>query len=469
MKLDEITALLNTKAGKEALIQDTVNRAASNYNVSKNRKTNTGFDPLNALSTTFTTKKAPATTPTTPTKTSATQTATSAKGKTANLSAVFKPATAATTLPSINLGKVKAADKATAEADATFGYDTDAVAALPSVKDVFKGLASKNAAGKNANTAAKKTNKATVDADATFGYDSDAISALPSPFDGLSAKTAASKKSSTGAASGASNTAAEKTDVGKLLKGAVLKGLDAAATGTAETLDWCLGGAAQELWNITGLSKIQETNPLTSWKEKLEAGKAQNEAYFAANASHSKLTSIVDQYGTETVAAVPMALISVLSGFLGAAATATTSALKAAAEIGEAGSAASALRLTANAAVKKMVSDPNYWTAFLQVAGGNYNEAKADGATDDEANLFALTNGTLNAIVETASGIQVLPKKVQIFLRPAKGKSPGSISRKVSSVRVRKMWCKALLNVLCKTIHTTRAIRSRPRLTQMQF
>ena len=60
-----------------------------------------------------------------------------------------------------------------------------------------------------------------------------------------------------------------------------------------------------------------------------------------------------------------------------------------------------------------MAKDKNYWASFAQVAGQGYQDAKADGASEWEANMFALANGIGNAAIEVGGGIQTLPVELQ--------------------------------------------------------
>ena len=70
--------------------------------------------------------------------------------------------------------------------------------------------------------------------------------------------------------------------------------------------------------------------------------------------------------------------------------------------------------VTAQQMAQAMAKNPNFWLAFSQVAGRNYQDAKADGASDWEANAFAMANGLVNAAVEVSGGIQKLPGELQV-------------------------------------------------------
>ena len=60
-----------------------------------------------------------------------------------------------------------------------------------------------------------------------------------------------------------------------------------------------------------------------------------------------------------------------------------------------------------------MAKDPNFQLSFAQVFGPGYEQAKADGADDFRASVYAIGNGLMNAAVEVGGGIQTLPRELQ--------------------------------------------------------
>lgn len=203
----------------------------------------------------------------------------------------------------------------------------------------------------------------------------------------------------------------------KLVEGMVVKGADQAASGITATLDWILGNPMKALgW---------EKNPISEWNRFVQANKAANEVYYAKNmANSSKGQQILDKYGTMTAAAVPQLAVAIMSAGASAAAqgagvltaggiqlagTEAAAATSAAMNASKVASAAKTIRNVTTALAK----DKNYWTSFAQVAGQGYEEAKADGASEWEANMFALTNGLCNAAIEVGGGIQTLPVELQ--------------------------------------------------------
>lgn len=207
----------------------------------------------------------------------------------------------------------------------------------------------------------------------------------------------------------------------KLVEGMVVKGADQAASGITATLDWILGNPMKALgW---------EKNPISEWNKYVQANKAANEVYYAKNmANGSKGQQILDKYGTMTAAAAPQLAVAIMTAGASAAAQGAgvltaggtqlagmeaAAAANAAMNASKVASAAKTIRNVTTALAK----DKNYWTSFAQVAGQGYEEAKADGASEWEANMFALTNGLCNAAIEVGGGIQTLPVELQAGTR----------------------------------------------------
>lgn len=203
----------------------------------------------------------------------------------------------------------------------------------------------------------------------------------------------------------------------KLAEGTIVKGADQAVSGITATLDWLIGNPLKALgW---------ESNPISEWNKYVQTNKEANEAYYAKNlANGSKAQKIVDEYGSATVAAIPQAIVAMMTagsslGAQGAGALTAGGTRLAGAEAAAAASAAMNSSKVAGAAktvrdiTTAMAKDKNYWASFAQVAGQGYQDAKADGASEWEANMFALANGIGNAAIEVGGGIQTLPVELQ--------------------------------------------------------
>ena len=195
----------------------------------------------------------------------------------------------------------------------------------------------------------------------------------------------------------------------KLAGGAILKGTDTAMSGLTSTANMLVGDAITEAGQLVG--QDWSGNPIKALNNRLQEAKVTNQNYFQGNVdAGGKAAKIADELGTATVAAVPQALLAIATAGGGA----TTKGLEVVAKA----SGKSGILNTIGQATGTMLKDPQYWLSFLQVAGDGYDEAKADGASDREAYLFALSNGMMNAMVEVGGvtgegGIQSLPEQMQ--------------------------------------------------------
>lgn len=202
--------------------------------------------------------------------------------------------------------------------------------------------------------------------------------------------------------------APETPSIGKAVEGVLVKGADFAVSGVTSTLDWLLGNAMKEIgWENNTISKLNEFTQKT---------KEANAEYYAKNLEKgTDAQKKLDEYGTMTVAAIPQAVIAMMSA--GASAGAQGAGILAKGGTQLAGAEAAASTAAAGQTVKNvataMAKDPNYWTAFAAVAGDSYQEAKKNGASDWEANMYALANGLGNAAIEVGGGIQTLPVELQ--------------------------------------------------------
>ena len=198
----------------------------------------------------------------------------------------------------------------------------------------------------------------------------------------------------------------EDFSAAKLAGGIATKGVDSAMSGLTSTAEWLVGQ------NITGLGKKLgqdwSNNPVSALNRRVQQAKQTNQDYFQPNVERGgRAAEIADKYGTATVAAVPQALAAIATAGSSTAAEAGTAGLQAASTAAQSGGA------LFKTIVQKLAKDPQYWLAFSQVAGDSYQQAKADGASDAAANLYAMGNGLFNAAVEVGGGIQTLPRELQ--------------------------------------------------------
>lgn len=190
-------------------------------------------------------------------------------------------------------------------------------------------------------------------------------------------------------------------------KGMLWKGVTQAANGFAQTLGWLPGNALKELgW---------ENNPFSNLAEAQQQIADAAQEYYGKNMQNgTKGQKIADEIGTSTVAALPQAIMAMMTMGGSAEAQLATGGARAAATLPGIVGNAKTSAVTAQQMAQAMAKNPNFWLAFSQVAGRNYQDAKADGASDWEANAFAMANGLVNAAAEVASGIQKLPGELQV-------------------------------------------------------
>lgn len=200
---------------------------------------------------------------------------------------------------------------------------------------------------------------------------------------------------------------AERPDDKETGKGMLWKGVTQVANGFAQTLGWLPGNALKELgW---------EHNPFSNLAEAQQQIADAAQEYYGKNMQNgTKGQKIADEIGTSTVAALPQAIMAMMTMGGSAEAQLATGGAGAAATLPGIVGNAKTSAVTAQQMARAMAKDPNFWLTFSQVAGQNYQNAKADGASDWEANAFAMANGLVNAAVEVAGGIQKLPGELQV-------------------------------------------------------
>ena len=142
------------------------------------------------------------------------------------------------------------------------------------------------------------------------------------------------------------------------------------------------------------------------WNRAIDAEAQGVQQRYAENTARGgKAAQVFEDLGAATVAAVPQAIAALLTG--GASTAAQAGALA------ENAAASSGLVNTISRSMRAMAKDPNFQLSFAQVFGPGYEQAKADGADDFRASVYAIGNGLMNAAVEVGGGIQTLPKALQ--------------------------------------------------------
>lgn len=142
------------------------------------------------------------------------------------------------------------------------------------------------------------------------------------------------------------------------------------------------------------------------WNRAIDAEAQGVQQRYAENTARGgKAAQVFEDLGAATVAAVPQAIAALFTG--GASAAAQAGALA------ENAAASSGLISTISRSMRAMAKDPNFQLSFAQVFGPGYEQAKADGADDFRASVYAIGNGLMNAAVEVGGGIQTLPRELQ--------------------------------------------------------
>ena len=142
------------------------------------------------------------------------------------------------------------------------------------------------------------------------------------------------------------------------------------------------------------------------WNRAIDAEAQGVQQRYAENTARGgKAAQVFEDLGAATVAAVPQAIAALLTG---GASTATQ-----AGALAENAAASSGLVNTISRSMRAMAKDPNFQLSFAQVFGPGYEQAKADGADDFRASVYAIGNGLMNAAVEVGGGIQTLPRELQ--------------------------------------------------------
>lgn len=142
------------------------------------------------------------------------------------------------------------------------------------------------------------------------------------------------------------------------------------------------------------------------WNRAIDAEAQGVQQRYAENTARGgKAAQVFEDLGAATVAAVPQAIAALLTG--GASTAAQAGALA------ENAAASSGLVSTISRSMRAMAKDPNFQLSFAQVFGPGYEQAKADGADDFRASVYAVGNGLMNAAVEVGGGIQTLPRELR--------------------------------------------------------
>lgn len=187
----------------------------------------------------------------------------------------------------------------------------------------------------------------------------------------------------------------------KLGVGAVIQGADRAVSRFTSGAAWLEDNTLGRLFPGS-----TEDTPIDALNRYFQGVKAANEKTYAPNvAAGGKVAQIVNKYGTAVAEAIPQAALALMTAGGSAGASAASAGLNAA-------QASPGILAALKSSAGAMAKNPQFWTSFLQTAGNSYEQARADGAGETEANLYALANSLAGAGVEIGGGIQTLPGKL---------------------------------------------------------
>ena len=120
----------------------------------------------------------------------------------------------------------------------------------------------------------------------------------------------------------------------------------------------------------------------------------------------SGTAKVLADIGEGVVAALPNAMLAIMTSGASASTSLGTTSL------GTAASSAGTLSTAGNLA-KEMVKNPMYWSSMAQTLGTDYEEAKADGANDFVATCTAIIKSGINAGIEIGGGVETLPNNLK--------------------------------------------------------
>lgn len=177
-----------------------------------------------------------------------------------------------------------------------------------------------------------------------------------------------------------------------MAKNAAYAGLNQFNSGLFKTLDFVL--PTEFLGKYDVVSNLNEK--YSDLNDKYQNALAES------TADKGKAGQIAGELAAGTVAAVPNAILALMSG-------GSSAGLEAASTAAGTGGIMSA----ASNAAQQLAKNPLYWSSFTQTLGTDYEEAKESGASEPEAIATAFISSLLNAGVEVGGGLETLPDALQ--------------------------------------------------------
>lgn len=237
------------------------------------------------------------------------------------------------------------------------------------------------------------------------------------------------KQDDASAENAAEDTSKKNVNWGTLAYGMLEQGANDFVSSFTSTLDMLAGDFAQEIWTLGGLMfgvSDAGTNPITAANNYMQETTRKEAEYYAQNASGSKTAEKLNKYGTVVASAIPTLIMAMMTGGMSNAGMAKKGIEKAA--FMAKSTDFSRYVDMARSVIKQTAKNPNTQMAFIQGAGHSYEMALEEGASETEAALFSILNGSFNSITSVGGGnkdlggIQSLPQNVKTALQ--EGNSP---------------------------------------------
>lgn len=205
--------------------------------------------------------------------------------------------------------------------------------------------------------------------------------------------------------------AQEDVNWGRVAGGTLVRGADEFVSGMASTAAKLDNLGQKAIGALTGTPDFADftTGPLEALDEWLQGKKEKNKTFMEPEYKKAGTAGeLLEKYGIPTAAAVPQAMMALMTAGSSLAAQGTTKGLQMASTAAKSGLGQSVVN-----SIQQMAKKPQYWLSFAQTAGNEYEQAKADGADDLEATAYAAISSLVNAAVEVGGGIDTLPQALQ--------------------------------------------------------
>lgn len=164
-----------------------------------------------------------------------------------------------------------------------------------------------------------------------------------------------------------------------------------------------LESAFNTMVKLNPLSKFEWNTPAENMLQAIRAEKEKEETKVQSELSKGgKGAEIASNLTSMTAQAAPTAIMALASAPLKGTQLAVDAVTK----------AAPAAMSTLKTVAQNTASNPLFYSSLMQSVGNDYDYAKANGANDVAASLYAVGVGALGAALETSGGIETLPDEL---------------------------------------------------------